>query len=290
MDNPQPHRDAVRRSQARLSLLMLHGARCRTPRIASVGHPCSSASKQCPGAHPVFPAPPACVSATQAQVATVRNATMYLMPFDVETFVARWSHAYHLTSRSNLPSIILSAGLENASTILTKAGRIQLLRQKRPAHVRVQVGCTEIVLRDQAPLHAGNVAFQDGWVFGDLVEALNGLVFFWPGDAVGPIAYGHRHFERYRLEEPAILRVPTRDLLTLNREIDPLFCRYNSGSPRYSRGAASPRGPRTFVTAAQFPQSPCHVVELTFPGPIRLPRSTEMGLSGTGPWNRLFAD
>ena len=44
----------------------------------------------------------------------------------------------------------------------------------------------------------------NGFVFEDLVEILNGRVFFWPGAVGGPISYGVRHFERYQNEKPVI--------------------------------------------------------------------------------------
>ncbi len=70
----------------------------------------------------------------------------------------------------------------------------------------------------------------------DLIENLNRRIFFWPGTPAGPIGYGRRHFERYREENPVILRINVRSLLCANAKVEPKFCRYNSGSPRCSKG------------------------------------------------------
>jgi hypothetical protein len=210
------------------------------------------------------------------------------MPFGLNAFVIRWPYAYHLTSSKNLPSIHAARYLESAYSLLTKAGRHDLLRQKRTTHIKIRVNGVEIWLRDQAPLHGANIAFEGGWQFCDLVEALNRLVFFWPGSAPGPNDYGRRHFERYRAEGPLIIRVPTADLLSENSQVAPLFCAFNSGSPRYSAGLPSPRGPQTFVSGVQFPRTAPKVVELTFPVGIRLPARTEHSFSPDGPWKLLF--
>jgi len=61
----------------------------------------------------------------------------------------------------------------------------------------------------------------------------------------------------------------------------------NSGSPRRSYGARSPRGPQTFLPAADFDGTPCQVVELTFESELALPAATEVGLCTSGPWRSL---
>jgi len=205
----------------------------------------------------------------------------------LEKFVSRWPYAYHLTSRNNFRPIHSSGRLESASSLLIKAGRVDLAREKRSTCMNILVKGVEISLRDQAPLHEKNIAFEDRWQFGDLVEALNGLVFFWTGKASGPNPYGLRHFERYAAESPILLRVDNSELLAANPEVTPLFCGFNSGSPRYSNGAASPRGPRTFLDAREFAGTPRKVVELTFPSDVLLPPTTEYGHSPGGPWTEL---
>jgi hypothetical protein len=143
-------------------------------------------------------------------------------------------------------------------------------------------------VRDQKPLHTGNTGLMGGWDFEQLLSHLNGRVFFWPGSAKGrPIPYGERHFQRYADESPIILRLATTDLLSLNPHVPPEFCRYNSGSPRCTQGLPSPRGPETFVTCEHANFRPASVVEVTFPGVVRIPSSAQLGDSTGGPWRPL---
>lgn len=209
------------------------------------------------------------------------------VPFELKAFVTRWPYAYHLTSDSNIASICGGGRLESASTLLIRAGCQELLRQKRTRHTQIRVNGMDLSLRDQVPLHEGNVALKDGWQFSDLIEALNRLVFFWPGSAVGPNAYGCRHFKHYKHEGVVIIRVPMLDLFALNVEVAPLFCAFNSGSPRCSAGKPSPRGTETFLPAGRFSRPLSKVVELTFPDNVRLPKSAESALSPDGPWTTL---
>jgi hypothetical protein len=122
------------------------------------------------------------------------------------------------------------------------------------------------------------------WSFERFVAHLNGRVFFWPGDGQGPISYGMRHFARYEAEEPVILRVPVLDVVEANAAVEPLFCRYNSGSPRWTQGVASPRGATTFVSACDANFRASQVVEVTFAATVTLPSSAELGMGPSGPW------
>jgi hypothetical protein len=171
--------------------------------------------------------------------------------------------------------------------LVRRANREDLLRERRKAHVSLDVGSGCIELRDQAPLHEKNVALETGWAFGDLVALLNSLVFFWPGDETGPNRYGRRHFLRYKAERPVILRVETAAILSANPGLPPLFSRHNSGAPRYSHGRPSPRGPDTFVEASAFTQRVGDIVELAFRGTVALPRAVEVSENPDGPWRAL---
>ena len=124
---------------------------------------------------------------------------------------------------------------------MQQAGDGHYLRRKRTDHVTVRIGATSVKIRDQQPLHAGNISLEGDWSFEDVIESLNDRVFFWPGRNGGPISYGERHFERYADEQPAILRISTADIFVANAGTDPLFCRFNSGSPRCAKGFGSPR-------------------------------------------------
>jgi hypothetical protein len=210
------------------------------------------------------------------------------VPLILHNFAATRPYVYHLTAADNLIRICETARLESAASLMSQAGRSELLRRRRPEHTSFRLDSHEVILRDQAPLHAGNIAFGDLWTLEDLVETLNHLVFFWPGIAGGPSEYGRRHFERYRTEGPALLRIPTNAILAGNLDNEPLFCRYNSGSPRYSGGRASPRGPNTFVRAAEFNGGPRAVVEVTFRNGLSLPPETEYGFAPAGPWSLLL--
>lgn len=145
-----------------------------------------------------------------------------------------------------------------------------------------------IRIRDQTPLHKGNLSLPPSWSYEDLVELLNDRVFFWPGDADGPIDYGERHFAKYAGEFPVVLRVPTADVLAANPGAPPEFSRYNSGSPRWSGGRPSPRGPDTFLGVGEFGMPPSRVVEVAFASRVRLPDRTEIADGASGPWQPFF--
>ena len=149
---------------------------------------------------------------------------------------------------------------------------------------------TPVVLRDQAPLHEGNMDLQEGWTLEDFVEQLNQRVFFWPGTEDGPIDYGLRHFGRYASERPHLIRVRLASLLAANPGAMAQFCRYNSGSPRCVQGRRSPRSERTFLDHADVDFQRNQVVEVTFRGEVGLPFDAELGDRPGGPWMRLFED
>jgi hypothetical protein len=85
-----------------------------------------------------------------------------------------------------------------------------------------------------------------------------------------------------------MLSVGIRAVLDENPGISALFCRYSSGSPRCVDGEKSRRGLDTFTSANRFPGNRSEVVELTFPGGVTLPRSTECGPEPHGPWRALL--
>jgi len=105
--------------------------------------------------------------------------------------------------------------------------------RRRGAVVLGEAG-SSVELRDQHPLHPGNIEFPAGFSFQDLLGVLNARVFFWPGRLDGPIDYGLRHFGRYSQDRPTLLRVSFTDLLDANPQRTPLLCCCNSGSPRRS--------------------------------------------------------
>jgi hypothetical protein len=155
--------------------------------------------------------------------------------------------------------------------------------------VEVTVGGHIITICDQGPLYSRNIALSPGFTFPALIELLNGYVFFWPGLDAGPIKSGRNHFERYRDDHPSVIRVPTASLFALGPSPTPLFSRYNTGAPRFSRGQASPRGPDVFLSHERFPGVASDVIEVGFRGSIRLPTTAEVSNEPFAAWRPLFS-
>ncbi|REJ86133.1 MAG: hypothetical protein DWQ36_22035 [Acidobacteria bacterium] len=200
---------------------------------------------------------------------------------DLDRFCALRTHQYHLTARSNLERILEQRLLVPAATTLTHGGHPIDQRRRESIVVRTPVG--EVHVRDQGPLHEGNMRLGDGWDLARFVAWVNRHVFFWPGNDEKPIAHGLRHFQRYEAESPVVLRVPTRALLDANPDLAPRFARHNSGAPRWSGGKASPRGARTYLPASQIDVTPGRVVEMVFEGAVRLPEGSGVEVL-RGPW------
>lgn len=196
-------------------------------------------------------------------------------------------YLYHLTDRSNLDHMREMGKLFPAAALFEQDGRIDLLRVRRAKHIELRVGPRRILIRDQAPLHRGNLSLANGYSFEEFIESLNRRIFFWPGSSRGPISYGVRHFDRYQRELPVIVRIGFDSLVLANPGAEPRYCGYNSGSPRCSNGVKSPRGPETFLSAAEFRRTPSQVVEVTFDGSITLPTDAQFGTTPAGPWRPL---
>jgi hypothetical protein len=197
-------------------------------------------------------------------------------------------YLYHLTHRDNLKHIRDMVCLFPAAVLMERARRTDLMRTPRRSPVELTVDGRTIILRDQIPLYEGKMQLPEGYTFAQFVESLNKRIFFWPGDDNGPIDYGQRHFKCYTNEKPIILRIDFQALCDLNPSADPLFCPYNSGSPRVSYGNKSPRGPHTFLSSVSFPRTPCKVVEVTFETKIALPLTAQFGMHPKGPWKKLL--
>jgi len=192
---------------------------------------------------------------------------------DIEQFCKLRPRLYHLTAASNVESIRQHSELVSASVVFQQADRTGDAHRKRFDHVTVRYRGKSIHMRDQRPLHARNCAMAKGMAFGDVVKMLNDRVFFWPGDARGPIDYGRRHFQRYADESCRVLVIPTRDVIEANLKRQPQFCLYNSGSPRCTSGRGSPRGRQTFLMAAEFEGTPGKVREVVWVEQVKLPES-----------------
>jgi hypothetical protein len=158
------------------------------------------------------------------------------------------------------------------------------LRRERDVPVRVSDGL--VVLKDQRPLIAANIALHAEWSVADFVAYLNGFVYFWPGSDRALIGAGQRLLSHYEEDDPAVLRCPTADLFGSNPHVEPEFCPFNSGAPRYHSGKRAYRGPNLFTTADHFPRRASEVVELAFRDDIELPHSTQ--LRSRAGWANLF--
>ena len=211
------------------------------------------------------------------------------MAFSLQRFAEVRPYLYQLTATGNLGRVRSRRCLESAKSLLTAAGQLGLLHHRRGRHHTITLDGMTVSLRDQTPRYEGNIEFEAGWTFAQVIALLNQRVFFWPGTLAGPIDYGTRHYERYEAEQPAVIRVRTRSLLRANPGNSPLFCRYNSGSPRCSGGVRSPRGAATFQTLL----TPTDirlgkVVEVTFVGSACLPDDAEQRGESWAEWGPLF--
>jgi hypothetical protein len=210
------------------------------------------------------------------------------MGFQLEDYEKTRPYLYHVSPTKNVGRVLAMGRLECTADLLRRAGRMDLLRTRRDTDVILECDGQSVLIRDQAPLNPINIAFEAGWTLGDLVEYVNGRVFFWPGSVDGPIEYGNNHFGRYARERPVILRVRLRSLLAANPGLLPQFSRYNTGAARQNQGQPIPRGPRTFTAAGRFHGTPGQVKEVTFVGAVRLPTDSERASALTGPWRRAF--
>lgn len=197
----------------------------------------------------------------------------------MEEFGYRWPYLHHVINRKNLCALGGGRTLYSAAVLTEKGGRREAIAARRRESIAIDLSGHAIWLRDQIPLHMAHVAFEDDWGPANFLRALAGYVFLWPGTSAGPVRYGRSHFSTYAKSD-VVLRLPFAAV----KSQGPLFCRYNSGAPRSSRGRKSPRGPSTFSPAAfcSFPVG--SVVEVVFPNQLVLPRDTVWADSVTGPW------
>ena len=208
------------------------------------------------------------------------------MAFQESKFIEIRPYLYHLTFESNLPRIQAHSKLVSASRLLAQSGDHHLIYQRRTNAYVANTPDSKSTIRDQQPLHAGNVDFEIGWDLTKLVDHLNQFVFLWPGKPEGPSDYGIRHFKRYANETNVMLRLKTVDMLKANHENKPLFCSFNSGAPRCSGGRKSPRGSSTFVTARHAQYNASDVVEVVFRDRAVLPQTYEVSSNFDGPWHK----
>jgi hypothetical protein len=204
------------------------------------------------------------------------------MPFSLQAFADTRPYLYHLTSVENLLGIKSCRTLKSAATLVREKDQLDLT-QRRVNPISLSSSVTSSWLQTQRPLHFGNILFEGGWQMKDLLTRINSLVFFWPGTSEGPIPHGRRHFRGNDWPTACVaLRVRTQTLFDSLGGSEPLFCTYNSGSPRCSGGKKSPRGPNTFLSALRFDRAPSKVVEVVFDTNVALPSCTEIAVNQDG--------
>jgi hypothetical protein len=208
------------------------------------------------------------------------------MPFQLDEFVRLRPFAYHVTHRDNVPFLRTSRRIQTAVSVIREAGAMHLLALRRERDVTVRLSEGSVVLKDQRPLIAANIELHTEWTVADFVAYLNSFVYFWPGSDRALIGPGQRLLSHYEDDAPGVLRAPTADLFTANSEVEPEFCPFNSGAPRYHSGKRAYRGPNLFTTAEQFPRRTSEVVELAFRNDVELPDTTQ--LRSKAGWVSLF--
>jgi len=148
-----------------------------------------------------------------------------------------------------------------------------------------------VLLTDQRPVIEANIAFQEGWLLADLIEAINRRVFFWRGTAANLLKKDRKHFRKYGAAGHSLvfLRLSLKETWHANSDRGPEVCKYNSGAARKNGGQPIPRGPRTFVQPAVADFDKGQVREVVFRDYVHLPETTEYCVaSWTGEWRQLF--
>lgn len=194
-----------------------------------------------------------------------------------DTFCSSRPLLYHLTARSNLARIRRTGRLQSAEQLFGEAGLRARNFEKRSELEAIVVGADNIVIRDQAPLHVGNIDL-NGRAFADIVAMLNKFVYFWPGSESGPIRSGRNHFGRYAMQDCVVLVLPSKELY-LKAAGRLCLSRCNSGAPRMNNGRRQPRDAGTFVSIDAFPSPPSDVVEVVVPDFVDLPEFVIRDLS-----------
>ncbi len=204
---------------------------------------------------------------------------------DLELLSQKRPFLYHLTSKSNLPSITSSRTLLSTSVLLEQAddpGVNSYLRSRRKNHLLIQIGGRQVLIRDQRPLSEKALpkCLEGGLTPEDYYELLNQRVFLW-----ATLPRLSRHHDRYRSEDPILLRFPTAEIIRLNPTVE--FSRLNSGATRANShlgGIAPRRGRETFQVAKDYGYAISSIVEVTVRQRCVLPARFESASNPEGPW------
>ena len=198
---------------------------------------------------------------------------------------------YHLTSRENLDSILDHGIIYSTNRIiehaeLTPQEKESTVSERRPGHLFVNSMGNEMMIRDQRPISIKslNKCLLGGITAGEFISHLNDRVFFWP-----TLKRLNIHFERYKNEQPKIIRLQTSDVIQINEESLRL-CRWNSGATRclpHYGGAPPPRGLESFMKLDDYDLSVGSIAEVTFEKQCILPDRIWVADSPNGPWEEL---
>jgi len=207
---------------------------------------------------------------------------------DLDLLPQRKQYLYHLTSRTNLPSIIHFGTLFSASVLFELAyGAVaarESIRRWRPKSETIEVEGRKVEIRDQHTLFKKALPkCLDGIQVEDYYELLNYRVFLWP-----TTPRLSRHYARYASEKPVLLRFATGDVLKLNPYVE--FSRINSGATRPNSrlgGIAPRRGLKTFRSAETWNYRFCDIAEVTIPQKCVLPSTFQSARNPDGPWSNI---
>lgn len=206
---------------------------------------------------------------------------------DEKRFIKNREFLYHLTDSRNLNLIIDSRCIYSTKEILSRSGLTEsekkvIMETRRPEYLAINVNGNMVYVRDQRPI--SSVALEkcltDDWTVGDFIKHLNRRVFLWP--TVKRLVV---HYERYKSENPVILRFNTMDLIELN--VCAEYSHINSGATRsnfHLHGRAPSRGRYTFKPASEFEYNVSKVAEVTFQNVCIIPDKFWISSNPNGPW------
>ena len=86
-------------------------------------------------------------------------------------------YLYHLTAEENLPAIRRHGELRCAKALLQAAGLGHAASQRRLEHLLITTDIGSVLIRDQKPLAAGAIEFEEGWNLERFVAHVNEHVF-----------------------------------------------------------------------------------------------------------------
>ena len=147
-----------------------------------------------------------------------------------------------------------------------------------------------MVVRNQRPLDPASLDLEPGATVDEYIACLNSRVYFWPGTMSGPLEDGLRMFHHAGRAPSTLIRVPSRSLIRANPEAAIHVSTCNTGAAWMEGGQKSRRGPQVFQPAGCFPGAAADIAEISFTGPVCLPRSTRYAPRPGGPWRPLFHD